>query len=184
MESFLAPYVGGSTRVMARVSVDLDYTSLQRKETKYDPESQVKRTETVTDERIDNTSSSLTGAVGAPGAATNANADTNSPSGAAPMSKNNTSKKVTQNQYEINEVTTTQNQIPGSTKRLSAAVFIPIEYSVSGTNRVAMPRSAAEMQKFVGLSNRRWASWNGAKPDGLTNCRSKKSPSMINPPSS
>jgi flagellar M-ring protein FliF len=148
VESFLAPYVGGPSRVMARVSVDLDYTSLQRKETKFDPESQVKRTETVTDERIDNTSSTLTGAVGAPGAATNANTDTNSPAGTAPTTKNNTSKKVTQNNYEINEITTTQSQIPGSTKRISAAVFIPIEYTVTGTNRVAVPRSPVEMIKI------------------------------------
>ena len=146
--SFLAPYVGGPSRVMARVSVDLDYTSLQRKETKFDPESQVKRTETITDERIDNTSSTLTGAVGAPGAATNANTDTNSPAGTAPTTKNNTSKKVTQNNYEINEITTTQSQIPGSTKRISAAVFIPIEYTVTGTNRVAVPRSPVEMIKI------------------------------------
>lgn len=148
VESFLAPYVGGAARVMARVSVDLDYTSLQRKETKFDPESQVKRTETITDERIDNTSSALAGAVGAPGAATNANADTNSPAGTSPTTKNNTSKKVTQNNYEINEITTTQSQIPGSTKRLSAAVFIPIEYTVSGSNRVAVPRSPVEMMKI------------------------------------
>ena len=148
VESFLAPYVGGPSRVMARVSVDLDYTSLQRKETKFDPESQVKRTETITDERIDNTSSTLTGAVGAPGAATNANTDTNSPAGTAPTTKNNTSKKVTQNNYEINEITTTQSQIPGSTKRISAAVFIPIEYTVTGTNRVAVPRSPVEMIKI------------------------------------
>ena len=148
VESFLAPSVGGASRVMARVSVDLDYTSLQRKETKFDPESQVKRTETITDERIDNTSSTLTGAVGAPGAATNANTDTNSPAGTAPTTKNNTSKKVTQNNYEINEITTTQSQIPGSTKRISAAVFIPIEYTVTGTNRVAVPRSPVEMIKI------------------------------------
>ena len=148
VESCLAPYVGGPSRVMARVSVDLDYTSLQRKETKFDPESQVKRTETITDERIDNTSSTLTGAVGAPGAATNANTDTNSPAGTAPTTKNNTSKKVTQNNYEINEITTTQSQIPGSTKRISAAVFIPIEYTVTGTNRVAVPRSPVEMIKI------------------------------------
>ena len=148
VESFLVPYVGGPMRVMARVSVDLDYTTLQRRETKYDPESQVKRTETITDERIDNSTSTLVGAIGAPGAATNANTDTNSPAGTAPVTKNNTNKKVTQNQYEINEVTTTQNYIPGSTKRLSAAVFIPIEYTVSGTNRVATPRSAAEMLKI------------------------------------
>jgi flagellar M-ring protein FliF len=148
VESFLAPYVGGPMRVMARVSVDLDYTTLQRKETKYDPESQVKRTETITDERVDNTTSTLVGPVGTPGAATNANTDTNSPAGTAPVTKNNTNKKVTQNQYEINEVTTTQNHIPGSTKRLSAAVFIPIEYVVTGTNRVAAPRSPAEMLKI------------------------------------
>lgn len=148
VESFLAPYVGGPSRVMARVSVDLDYTSLQRKETKFDPESQVKRTETVTDERIDNTSSTLTGAAGAPGAATNANTDTNSPAGTAPSTKNNTSKKITQNNYEINEITTTQSQIPGSTKRISAAVFIPIEYTVTGTNRLAVPRSPVEMIKI------------------------------------
>ena len=148
VESFLAPYVGGPARVMARVSVDLDSTSMQRKETKFDPESQVTRTETVTDERIDNTSSTLTGAVGAPGTATNANTDTNSPAGTSPMTKNNTSKKVTQNNYEINEITTTQSQIPGSTKRISAAVFIPIEYTVSGSNRVAVPRSPVEMMKI------------------------------------
>lgn len=148
VESFLGPYVGGPGRVLARVSVELDYTTLQRRETKYDPESQVKRTETITDERIDNSTSTLLGAIGAPGAATNANADTNSPAGTAPMSKNNTNKKVTQNQYEINEVTTTQNHIPGSTKRISAAVFIPLEYTGEGTNRVAAPRSPADMQKL------------------------------------
>jgi flagellar M-ring protein FliF len=148
VESFLAPYVGGPTRVMARVSVDLDYTTLQRRETKFDPESQVKRTETITDERTDTSSSAPNGSGGVPGMATNANMDTNSPAGSNQLTKNNTNKKTTQNQYEINEITTTQSQVPGSTKRISAAVFIPIEYTGEGTNRVAVPRSPAEMDKI------------------------------------
>lgn len=150
VESFLAPYVGGANRVLARVSVDLDYTTLQRNETKYDPEGQVMRSQTITDEKVDNSTVATQMAGGVPGAPTNANTDTNNVNSAAgsPLTRNNTARKTTQNQYEINQVTTTQSQVPGSIKRISAAVFIPLAFSISGTNRIAAPRSPEEMQKI------------------------------------
>jgi len=147
-ETMLSPFFGAG-RVLARVAVDLDYTTLQRNETKYDPEGQVLRSATTTDEKVDNTTGTQASG-GVPGTPTNANTDTNQVANASavPTTRNNTLKKVTQNQYEINQTTITQNQVPGRVRRISAAVFIPLAFTTVGTNRVAAPRTPEELLKI------------------------------------
>ena len=148
-ETFLMPIAGGAGRVLARVAVDLDFTTMQRDETKFDPEGQVLRKARVTDEKLDNTTGNQA-AGGVPGTPTNASTDTNSVAGTAgsQTTRNNTAKKTTENEYEINKTVTSQSQAPGRVKRISAAVFIPLAFSTAGTNRIAAPRSPEDLLKL------------------------------------
>ena len=147
-ETLLVPVVGAG-RVLARVSVDVDYTTMERNETKYDPEGQVLKRATTTDEKVDNTTGTQASG-GVPGTPTNANTDTNQVANAssAPTTRNNTAKKVTNNEYEVGQTTIRQNQAPGRIRRISAAVLIPVVFNNVGTNRVAVPRSPEELLKF------------------------------------
>jgi flagellar M-ring protein FliF len=140
----------GPGQAVVRVSAEINYDNLQRTEDKYDPEGQVLRTSTVNDESTDSltANSSSGGTVGTP---TNANSETNSVAG-APATRTNTKKKVTNNQFEINKVSSTTTQGAGGMRRLTAAVFVAQRFTGTGTNRVAQPRTPQEitrLQKIV-----------------------------------
>ena len=134
----------GPGQSVVRVSAEINFDSLQRTEEKFDPDGQVVRTATVNDENTDTTSATANG--GAPGTSTNS-ADTNRVA-LTPLNKSNMRKKVTNNQYEINKTMSTLVQTAGGLKRLSAAVFVAAQMTGTGTNRVAAPRSAEEMQRL------------------------------------
>jgi flagellar M-ring protein FliF len=139
----------GRGQSVVRVSVELDSSTLQRTETKYDPEGQVLRTATITDENTESTTAAGSSG-GAPGTSSNSNLDTNTVASAAsqPVNRNNNKKKVSQNQFEINQTVTSMNQAPGTIRRISAAVFVAQRMTDQGTNRVAQPRTPEEMQKI------------------------------------
>jgi flagellar M-ring protein FliF len=148
VESVFTVIMGGAGKVLVRVAVELDFTTTQLNTTKYDPEGQVLRSGTVTDEKIDNTiGNQVAGGLPA-GVAATPIADTNtvSPINAAGSSRNNTLKKISQNQYDISQTITTQNNVPGRVKRISAAVFMPMRTTGSGTNVVERPRSTNEIE--------------------------------------
>jgi len=134
----------GPGQSVVRVSAEINFDSLQRTEEKFDPDGQVVRTATVNDENTDTTSATANG--GAPGTSTNS-ADTNRVA-LTPLNKSTLRKKVTNNQYEINKTMSTLVQTAGGLKRLSAAVFVAAQMTGTGTNRVAAPRSAEEMQRL------------------------------------
>ncbi len=135
----------GVGQAVVRVSADINYDTLSRTEEKFDPEGQVLRSATINDEDTQTTSSTPT-AGGTPGSAVNANTGTNTTAAAANLSA--TKKKVTNNQYEINRVTSTTQQIAGGLKRVSAAVFVAAQMTGTGTNRVIAARSPEDMQKL------------------------------------
>ena len=145
-ESMLEKVLGPGQAVV-RVSAEINYDVLQRTEDKFDPEGQVLRSATVNDESTDSLTgtSSSGGTVGTP---TNANSDTNSVAGATPATRTNTKKKVTNNQFEINKVSSTSTQGAGGLRRLSAAVFVAQRITGSGTNRMAQPRSPQEISRL------------------------------------
>lgn len=143
-EDLLAPTVFPG-RAVVRVSVDINFDSLTTTEEKFDPEGQVVRSSTVTDETTE--SAGPGGSAGVPGVVVNTGAtETNGVAAATPS--NSTRKKVTNNQYEINRTLSTLTQAAGSIRRISAAVFVPMRTEGTGTERKAVPRTPEELEKL------------------------------------
>lgn len=143
-ESMLETVLGPGQSVV-RVSADMNFDTLTKTEETYDPEGQVARSATTTDEQTDSLTASPP--VTAPGMDANAAGETNNVA-AVPQNNNRTKKKVVNNQFEINKKTSNLIQAAGAVKHLSAAVFIASKMAGTGTNRVAQPRTKEELDKI------------------------------------
>jgi flagellar M-ring protein FliF len=123
-ETMLSKVLGPGNAVV-RVSADVDSESTTRTEERYDPDGQVMRTETTTE---DSTVTSETDKEN-PSAETGAGGNTPGFRGDGPAaqkalkSSEQTKKNKTQN-YEINRVTINSTKGPGSIARVTAAVFV------------------------------------------------------------
>jgi flagellar M-ring protein FliF len=135
----------GVGQSVVRVSADINFDSLSRVEEKYDPEAQIPRTTTTTEDQTDSVTTSPNGGVA--GITANTGADTNN-AVAAPMNSNKMRKKVATTSFEINRTVSNIMQTPGSVKRISAAVFVASNVKMDGTNRVVSSRTPEEMQKI------------------------------------
>ncbi len=142
-EGMLDTVLGPGNSVV-RVAADINFDSMTREEVKFDPESQVKRIETITDE---NTDSNTPSPSGAPGVATNANGETNAVASVS-QNSNRMRKKVTSNQYEINKITSNLVQAAGSVSRISAAVFVAAKMEGTSANRKPVVRTKEELEKI------------------------------------
>ncbi len=131
----------GAGQSVVRVSADINFDSLSRVEEKFDPEVQIPRTTTLTEEKMDTLTANPSG--GAPGVAANSG-ETNGAAG-TPANSSKTNKKVQNTSYEINKTISNIMQTPGSVKRVSAAVFVAANVTGSGTNRVVAMRTPDEM---------------------------------------
>ena len=137
----------GPGQAVVRVAAELNFDSTTRTEERYDPESQVVRISTVTDENTDIINS--TGNSGNPGVDINILGETNYLAGTAPQQQNNrTRKKVTNNQYEINRITENLVQAAGSVTRISAAVFVASRTEGTGAERKVVPRTPEQLEKL------------------------------------
>ena len=144
--SLLAKSIGAE-KVSAKVSADLDFRQITRTEEKYDPDSQVARSEQAVSEKSDE--SNVAEAGGVPGT------DANMPDDAYGGGGNNsseTSERATKTiNYEIDRVVSQIEEPVGNIKKLSIAVMIDGTYkSVEGT-RTYQPRTDEEMKKFTEL---------------------------------
>ncbi len=133
VETMLAKVLGPGSAVV-RVSADLDIESTTRTEEKYDPDGQVLRTETSTE---DNTLTNETDGAKSLAAGVSANV----PGQGDPAAKGNgkNSEQVRKNKtmnYEINRITTSAVRAPGTVSRVTAAVFVAAR---------AQPRTPAEL---------------------------------------
>jgi flagellar M-ring protein FliF len=135
----------GPGQSVVRVAAEINFDSLTRTEEKYDPDGQVIRNSTVTDETNDATTGSGSG--GSPGVAANAPSETNSVSGAA-VNNTKMKKKQTTSTYEINRSTSQIMQAAGGLKRVSAAVFIATKTEGTGTARKPVARPKEELDKL------------------------------------
>ncbi|HEX3718718.1 MAG TPA: flagellar basal-body MS-ring/collar protein FliF [Verrucomicrobiae bacterium] len=134
----------GQGQAVVRVSADLDWDSVTRTDEKFDPDGQVVRSSIINDENTESATANATG--GAPGVSANGTSDTNA--AAPPVNKSHTTKKVTNNSYEINKSTSNVVEAAGSIKRLSTAVFIAQRFEGTGADRKATPRSPEELEKL------------------------------------
>jgi flagellar M-ring protein FliF len=136
----------GPGQAVVRVAAEVNTDVLTRTDEKFDPEGQIARSNTITDENTETTSASPT-AGGIPGVAVNIGAETNATSGAIGNSTH-TKKKVSNIQYEINRTSSSLTQIAGGVKRLTAAVFVAARFEGAGKARKAVPRSTEELEKL------------------------------------
>ena len=135
----------GPGQAVVRVAAEVNLDSLTRVEEKFDPESQVVRIATITDESTDTANSSSSGGVA--GVASNSSVETNSPS-ASPLTSSRTKKKQTNNQYEINKITSNLTQMAGGLRRVSASVFVAARAEGAGAARKVIPRTPEELEKL------------------------------------
>jgi flagellar M-ring protein FliF len=168
VETMLARVVG-QQNVVARVSVDLDTQATSITEDKFDPNGQVVRSQTQSDEV--NRSSDIKGAAASTGSSVSngtagaAGVTGNTPVAAAgtngantalaggqvaesPRSTTEESRKNKSVNYEINHSRTETVRAPGSVSRVSAAVFIARRFTETDGKKVEQPRTPEELENL------------------------------------
>ena len=122
VETMLSAVIGAGNAVV-RVSAEIDTEATTLNTEKWDPEGQVVRQQTQTDD-INNTTESRTGG-GATGVSANVPEKSQGTTDAArPISTSEQNRKNRQTTYEINRTTTNVTRNPGTVKSVTAAVFI------------------------------------------------------------
>lgn len=122
VESMLAAVIGpGHAVVRVSAEIDTEATSLQSE--KYDPDGQVVRSQTLTED-ISNSSETRSNG-GAVGVSANVPEKTVATDGASrPTSTQEQNRKNRTTTYEINRTTTNVTRNPGTIKNITAAVFV------------------------------------------------------------
>jgi flagellar M-ring protein FliF len=137
----------GAGKARVNVTADLDLARVTTQEERFDPDGQVIRSESTTEENARENDQSGSGQAsvaanipGGPGGETNTNTNT---SGRADSTTN----------YEISKTVTTKVEEPGTVKRLSVAVAVDGATAVGkdGKPGAYTPRSAEEMQRIEQL---------------------------------
>jgi flagellar M-ring protein FliF len=123
VESMLAAVIGPGNAVV-RVSADIETEATTETSEKYDPDGQVVRTQTVSEDVTNSSEQRTTG--GATGVSANVPEKTDPTAAAAarPTSISDQNRKNRTTTYEINRTTTNTVRNPGSIKNVTAAVFI------------------------------------------------------------
>ena len=132
VETMLAKVLGPGNAVV-RVSADLDSETTVRTEEKFDPEGQVVRTETNTDDTT--TTNETEDNAQAVGATANVAAATTKPGGKT----SETSKKNKTQSYDVSHSTLNSTKAAGSVARVTAAVYVAAK---------AQPRQPAELESL------------------------------------
>ena len=122
VETMLAAVIGPGNAVV-RVSAEIETEATVSTQDKYDPEGQVVRSQTVSEDT--NNSSEARSSGGAVGVSANVPEKAGSTVEAAkPVSNSEQTRKNRTTSYEINHVVTNITRSPGTVKSLTAAVFI------------------------------------------------------------
>jgi len=141
VESMLATVIGAGNAVV-RVSADIETEASTRTEEKFDPESQVVRNQTTTDNKSN--SSESHGGPAAVGVTANVPEKAQVAEATATHPTTSTEQEVQNHTttYEINRTLTNTTRSPGSIKSLTAAVFIAPR---TGDNGTVLKRSDEEL---------------------------------------
>jgi flagellar M-ring protein FliF len=142
VETMLAQVIGPGNAVV-RVSAEIETDATTLTEEKYDPEGQVVRTQTVTEDTANTTESRNGGVVGVTANVPDKATATPGAEAAKPTSTNEQSRKNRTTTYEINRTTTNTVRTPGALKNLTAAVFVA--QRAPGTDGSAVKRTAEEL---------------------------------------
>ena len=146
VESMLAHVVGPGNAVV-RVSADMSTEASTTTQEKYDPEGQVLRSTTTTDEsNLANEGKQASAAVGA--TANTPSKTTGTADGADNGKKSEETRKSQTQTYEISRATTNTTKNPGEIRKLTAAVFLATRTSGAGASAKSDPRSPEEMKSL------------------------------------
>lgn len=145
VETMLSAVIGPGNAVV-RVSAEIDTEAISVVEERFDPESQVVRSQTITEDTSSSAESrSAGGVVGVSANVPEKNPGTES---ARPVSNTEQSRKNRTTTYEINRTTLNTTRNPGGIKNLTAAVFISprsAPVNADGTPGEPQRRSAEEL---------------------------------------
>jgi len=145
VETMLAAVIGPGNAVV-RVSAEIDTEATTVQEEKFDPEGQVVRSQTISEE-TNSTTESRTGG-GVVGVSANIPEKNPGTEAARPTSNTDGSHKNRTTTYEINRTTLNTTRNPGTVKNLTAAVFIaPRPAPAVAVDPKAAPAPAAEAPK-------------------------------------
>ncbi len=138
--SILEP-VAGKNKVRAKVSASIDFTRVEKTEEKYDPDSQVVRSEQRNSEK---SMSGISG--GVPGVSSNLP----NKSVQTSLSQGQSEKKNEIVNYEISKIVSRSINSPGEIKRLSVVALVDGVYSSQkdSKEKVYTPRTEDEIKKF------------------------------------
>jgi flagellar M-ring protein FliF len=120
VESMLVPVLG-SNNAIVRVSAEIDAEATTLLQEKYDPEGQVVRSQTVTEDLTNSTEARAGGTVGI---AANTPDRNDAPAETKPTSVSETNRKNRTTTFEIGRSVTNVTRQPGTVRNLSASVFI------------------------------------------------------------
>ena len=139
--------VVGPGKARVNVTADLQLSQVTVQQETYDPDGQVVRSESTTDENSKQNEPDSNGQV---------SATSNIPGAAGPNTTNSTSasgRQESTTNYEISHTTRTEVQTPGEVKRLSVAVAVDGATATTkdGKPGAYTPRSAQEMQQIEQL---------------------------------
>ncbi len=142
VETMLAAVIGPGNAVV-RVSAEIDTEASTQSEEKFDPEGQVVRTQTVSEETNTSTESRTGG--GVVGVSANVPEKNPGTESARPTSNTEGSHKNRTTTYEINRTTVNTTRNPGAVKNLTAAVFVApraVPAAAPGAPAAAAPAEA------------------------------------------
>ncbi|OHE74335.1 MAG: flagellar M-ring protein FliF [Verrucomicrobia bacterium GWC2_42_7] len=160
IESMLTKILGQGNAV-ARVSVDIDSDASKLVEEKYDPEGQVVKNQTITEDSSNSSGSSPSQAIG-----TQSNTPGGENGATQAQNSSNSSRKNKSIAYDTNKSVTEVVKAPGNIKKVSAAVFIAQHMSGSGEEQTATPRTPEEIEKIrTMISNALGIAPNGKSVD-------------------
>jgi flagellar M-ring protein FliF len=144
VETMLAAVIGPGNAVV-RVSAEIETEGMTVVEEKFDPESQVVRSQSVVED-VSSSAESRTGG-GVVGVSANVPEKNPGAESARPVSNTEQNRKNRTTMYEINRTTSNITRTPGTVKNLTAAVFIAPRSAPAAVDAKGAPVPAAAPQR-------------------------------------
>ncbi len=146
VETMLASVIGAGNAVV-RVSAEIESEATTQTSEKYDPDGQVVRSQTQTEDTTNSTEARVGG--GATGVSANVpeKAGTTAGAEARPTSISEQNRKNRTTTYEINRVTTNTTRNPGTVKSLTAAVIVSPRMTPGAPGADGKPTAPQEQKR-------------------------------------
>ncbi|MGB0371212.1 MAG: flagellar basal-body MS-ring/collar protein FliF [Opitutales bacterium] len=144
IESMLTPIVGLGN-VIARVSVELDTSTQTMSEELFDPEGQVVRTQTLTEDKSESMSETANNPAGLSGNIPDAEGGL---ANGRPVQQTQDESVTRTTNYELNKTVRETVKMPGGIKGIQAAVLLASQLDGEGADAQPVPRGQEELDKI------------------------------------